>query len=245
MNKRIKFFVIYFVISLLTAGLTYALVYQIWYPYPLSHALGVTPIYAMLLVIHVLVCPILGLLVYKENKTTLMFDLGTIFVLHVSALLYGLYSLNEGRPAWVVYNVTRFELIRNSDIITDTIDQTPKKYRQPPWFGFEFVAISYDNLNTEVLTQQALEEILQGKSIARKPKFYSPLDGVSSQIIKASHNLNELKQYNTTKQVDTLLLKYPQADSFVPLKANAVDMTVLIDKKSGGKVVKIVDLRPW
>ncbi len=31
---------------------------------------------------------------------------------------------------------------------------------------------------------------------------------------------------------------------FVPLKANAVDMTVLINKEKG-EVVKIVDLRPW
>ena len=53
-----------------------------------------------------------------------------------------------------------------------------------------------------------------------------------------------LKQYNNVKQVDSILSKYPQATSFVPLKANAVDMTVLINKDKG-EVVKIVDLRPW
>jgi hypothetical protein len=40
------------------------------------------------------------------------------------------------------------------------------------------------------------------------------------------------------------LKQYPQANAFVPLKANAVDMTVLINKEKG-EVVKIVDLRPW
>ncbi|MEG2832299.1 MAG: type IV pilin accessory protein, partial [Bacilli bacterium] len=32
--------------------------------------------------------------------------------------------------------------------------------------------------------------------------------------------------------------------AFLPLKATAVDMTILIDKKNGA-VIKIVDLRPW
>ena len=43
--------------------------------------------------------------------------------------------------------------------------------------------------------------------------------------------------------LDRLLAKYPQATAFFPLKASAVDMTVLIDQKAN--VVKIVDLRPW
>lgn len=40
-----------------------------------------------------------------------------------------------------------------------------------------------------------------------------------------------------------ILAKYPQAVGWVPLKAIAMDMTVLLDEQ--GNVVKIVDLRPW
>ena len=47
-----------------------------------------------------------------------------------------------------------------------------------------------------------------------------------------------------TGRVQEAISKYPQATGFVPLKANAVDMTVLINKDKG-EVVKIVDLRPW
>ena len=53
-----------------------------------------------------------------------------------------------------------------------------------------------------------------------------------------------LKQFNDQQSVQKILAKYPQADAFVPLKATAVDMTVLINKEKG-EVVKIVDLRPW
>lgn len=57
-------------------------------------------------------------------------------------------------------------------------------------------------------------------------------------------NIKELYKYNDKQLVQEILGQYPQADAFVPLKANAVDMTVLIDKEKG-EVVKIVDLRPW
>ena len=40
-----------------------------------------------------------------------------------------------------------------------------------------------------------------------------------------------------------MIKKYPQAQSWVPLTASAVDMVVLLDKDA--QVVKIVDLRPW
>ena len=54
-----------------------------------------------------------------------------------------------------------------------------------------------------------------------------------------------LKDYNNPTEVNKILQKYPQADSFLPLKSSAVDMTALIDKKHNGKVIAVVDLRPW
>ena len=37
---------------------------------------------------------------------------------------------------------------------------------------------------------------------------------------------------------------YPKADAWLPLKANAIDMVVLVNKESAS-IIKIVDLRPW
>jgi len=78
-----------------------------------------------------------------------------------------------------------------------------------------------------------------------RPNLYEPLYNQKNTIQQVAKPLSELRKYNLATDIENILLKYPQADSFLPLKANAVDMTVLIDKKSGGKIVKIVDLRPW
>ena len=60
----------------------------------------------------------------------------------------------------------------------------------------------------------------------------------------SSQDLELLKNFNDSDQVVKVLAKYPTVTAFLPLKANAVDMTVLINKENG-EVVKIVDLRPW
>ena len=78
----------------------------------------------------------------------------------------------------------------------------------------------------------------------QKPERYVPFDKVQKQIQQHAQNLNVLNQFNDKASVEKTLSKYPQATAFIPLKANAVDMTVLINKEKG-EVVKIVDLRPW
>ena len=89
------------------------------------------------------------------------------------------------------------------------------------------------------------DEIGNGIAPSQRPELYKPLEVAYADIVKRALSLSQLDEYNLPSEVKAILSKYPQVDSFLPLKANAVDMTVLIDKKSGGKIVKIVDLRPW
>ena len=93
------------------------LVFFVWYPLPLAKAVGVTHIFLMMLTIDVIIGPLLSLLVYKEGKKSLKFDLMVIIIIQLSALCYGIYSIEQGRPAWLVYNVDRIELVRKNEII--------------------------------------------------------------------------------------------------------------------------------
>ena len=106
--KRLKFFLSHLSISFLIALLVIGVVFIVWYPSPLATAVGVTHIFLMLLAIDVVIGPILGLLVYKEGKKSLKFDLTVIILLQLSALFYGIYSIEQGRPVWIAFNVDRF-----------------------------------------------------------------------------------------------------------------------------------------
>ena len=243
MSKRLKFFFSHLSISFLIALLVIGLVFFVWYPAPLAKAVGVTNIFLMMLAIDVIVGPILGWLVYQEGKKTLKFDLSVIILIQIAALCYGVFSIEQGRPAWLVYNVDRFELVRKNELVDTNIQQAQPQFQKPSWFKPQYVATEFAK-DTQQRNDEMFAEVFGGISIAQKPERYVPLDKVKKQIQQRAQNLELLKQFNDQQSVQKILAKYPQADAFVPLKATAVDMTVLINKEKG-EVVKIVDLRPW
>lgn len=243
MTKRLIFFLSHLSISILLALIIIAWVFLIWYPQPLAQAVGVTHIFLMMVAIDVVLGPILGFFVYKEGKKTLKFDLSVIILIQLSALGYGLYSIAQGRPVWLVYNVDRFELVRNNEIIDTNIQKVQAQFRNPSWFKPKFAAVQIAK-NSEERSKNMFEELLGGVSLAQRPERYVGLVQVKPQIQKRAQNLNDLEKYNSKQEVKTVLKEYPSADAWVPLKANAIDMVVLMNKNSA-QVVKIVDLRPW
>ena len=242
MSKRLKFFLSHLTISFLIALFVVGLVFFIWYPSSLATAVGVTKIFLMILTIDVIIGPILGLLVYKEGKKSLKFDLTVIILLQLSALFYGIYSIEQGRPVWIVFNVDRFELVRKNEIVDQNINHAQPQFQQPSWLKPQFVAMEFAK-NIEQRNNDMFAEVLGGISIAQRPERYVDFIQAKEQIQQHAQKLELLQQYNNKSDVEKILAQYPQATAFLPLKASAVDMTVLVDQNSN--VIKIVDLRPW
>lgn len=243
MSKRLKFFLSHLCISFLIALIAMGIVFFVWYPAPLAIAVGVTHLFLMMLVIDVIVGPLLGLLVYKEGKKTLKMDLSIIIALQILALGYGVYSIEQGRPVWLAYNIDRFELVRKNEIIQDSIAKALPQYQQSSWLKPKFVATEFSK-DANQRSDDMFAEVLGGISLAQKPERYVDFAQVKPKIKQRAQPLALLDEFNAPNLVKTILTKYPEANAFLPLKANAVDMTVLINKDTG-EVVKIVNLRPW
>ncbi|WP_329416198.1 TfpX/TfpZ family type IV pilin accessory protein [Acinetobacter indicus] len=242
-SKRTGFFLGHLFISFLVILLVIALVFYIWYPSPLAAAVGVTHIFLMLFVVDVILGPLLGLLVYKEGKKTLKFDLTVIILIQITALCYGVYSIEQGRPAWLVYNVDRFELVRKNELVDSNIQQAQPQFQKPSWFKPQYVATEFAK-DTQQRNDEMFAEVFSGISIAQRPERYVELTQAKTQIQQRALPLNELEQYNSKAEVEKALAKYPNADAWLSLKANTVDMVVLVNKETA-EVIKIVDLRPW
>jgi len=243
MSKRLKFFLRHLLLSLLIVFLVVGLTFFIWYPSPLATAVGVTHIFFMLLVIDVILGPLLGLLVYKEGKKTLKFDLSIIILIQIAALCYGVFSIEQGRPAWIVYYVDGFELVRKNELVDSNIQQAQSQFQKPSWFKPQYVATEFAQ-DTQQRNDEMFAEVLGGISIAQRPERYVKLTEAKNQIQQRALPLVELQQYNPKTDVEKTLAKYPNADAWLPLKANAEDMVVLVNKESAS-IIKIVDLRPW
>ena len=243
MSKRLKFFLSHLSISFLIALLVIGLVFFLWYQTPLATAVGVTQIFLMILAIDVIVGPILGWLVYKEGKKTLKFDLSVIIIIQIAALCYGVYSIEQGRPAWLVFHADRFELVRKNDILLENIDQAQSQFQHVSWSKPQFVAVK-SAVSIQQHQNDIFTEVLGGISLAQQPERYVELTEAKAKIQQRALPLKELELYNLKIEVEKTLAKYPKADAWLPLKATAVDMVVLVNKESAS-IIKIVDLRPW
>ncbi|EPF74043.1 TfpX/TfpZ family type IV pilin accessory protein [Acinetobacter indicus] len=237
MPKRLTFFLGHLAISIIIALMAMGLVFFIWYPSPLASAVGVTQIFLMMLAIDVIVGPVLGFIVYKEGKKTLKMDLAIIILIQLSALIYGLYSIEKGRPAYIAYNIDRFELVRKNEIASNDYQHNENFGSYP-----SYVVVQYPK-DPKLKEKVMFDEVFGGVSLSQRPEFYQALESAKQQMKDKSLSLNDLSKYNSLSTVDKILSKYPTAIGFFPLKASNLDMTVLVDKEY--KVIKIVDLRPW
>ena len=243
MPARFKACSIHLLLSLLVALAALIWVFNAWYPAPLHDALAVTHIFLLLILVDMMLGPILTLVVYKPGKTTLVFDLTVIAALQLSALLYGLWTVAEGRPAWLVFNVDRFDVVQVVDIDTRHLDQAAREYQAPSWFGPGWVGADR-SASGEQSNEILFESIFGGPDIAQRPFLYRPLTEFRAAMQSRAQPLDELAKYNDAETVAAILAAWPQASGWVPLMARVQPMVVLLGERNT-EVLGIVPLRPW
>lgn len=243
MVARLKAFTLHLIVSVLIALAAIVLIFYLWYPAPLHSAVGVTHIFLTLLAVDVVLGPLLTLLVYKTGKKTLVMDLTIIILLQISALGYGMWVVAEGRPAWIVFAADRFDLVRVMDIDERKLDETSAEYRQPSLLSPQWVA-AINPSDAQERNDIVLESVFAGVDIAQRPNLYKPLATEKESIQQHLFELSSLPSINSSTDVSLILSRYPNADSWLPLRANHQDMVVLMNRNSG-EVIAIVDLRPW
>lgn len=238
-KDKLKAFAIHLAISLVLVLTAYVLVHLLWYPAPLFKATDAKKILIIILIVDLILGPLLTFIVYKKHKKTLKMDLTIIILIQLSALSYGLYSVYQARPILIAYVFDRFELVRANDILEENGNA-----HHASKFGPEYVYVNLVGLNATEKLDSILDEATYNISPAQRPKYYDNFELAQPLIVEKSQDIMLLNEYNQPSSVKNILKKYPQTNSFLPLKANAVDMTVLIDRNKG-KVIEIVDLRPW
>lgn len=240
---RLKYFLAHLSISLLLACCSLFIVFYIWYPAPLAKAVGVTSIFFMMLAIDVILGPSLTLIIAEQGKRFLKLDLVIIFIIQLSALTYGLYSISSGRPVWLAFDTLRFEVAQANSIPVEDLKQAKPPYNVLGWGKPQFVAVK-PTKNEKERSNRTFVELQTGVAPSMQPSLYEPISHQPEQIKKRLTPVADLLAYNDKNLVEHTLKKYPNADAFLPLKAAEVDMTVLMNKETA-TVVKIVDLRPW
>lgn len=238
-QSRIQYFIAHLVISAVVVGGLLLLILSYWYPTPLANATGIYQIILILACVDVIIGPILSFIVYNRAKKTLKFDLLCVVFIQLMATTYGFYSIAQARPAWLVFTIDRFELVRKNEIAKADQNVLPE-FRFAPWSGPKFIGAQ----RAGNLAEAQMNEFMSGLSLSQMPESYVPIEQVYTEIKKKVYTYQDLLKYNSAYEVNELKMKYPHFNAWLPLQANAEDKVVLFNKDSITEF-KIIDLRPW
>jgi hypothetical protein len=179
----------HFALSVLVIGSIALSAFLLWYPHALYKVAGLDRILIIMLGIDLTAGPLLTLIVFRRGKPSLKFDLTVIAIAQLAFLGYGLNTLWQGRPVFLVGTPETFTLVFANEIDDADLTQAPKlEWRTLPWNGPHLVATRMPDAPEE--RRNILEDFMAGGAgIERTPKYYLDFAVVAPRILEASHAL--------------------------------------------------------
>lgn len=233
----------HFVISLLVGLVLLALSWFMWYPAPMLMAIGGHEIFLLVVGIDVVLGPLLTLVVFKSGKKSLKFDLAVIALLQIAALVYGVSTLLEARPAYVAALGDKFQVIQATEV-TDA--NLAKAKTSLPWWGPRWVGTKAPTGRYDIDAVNDVTTVGGGRG--HFPQIHVPYDSMAKELIQRAQPIAALKKINSAQaaEIDAWLAKHgytEQTAKFQPIKISASEFVVMIDAKTAA-VIGIAPFKP-
>ncbi len=238
---------IHFLISALVVSVLFAVIFFVWYPGPTFRIAGAISIVLVLVGVDLVLGPTLTLIVYKEGKPGLKFDLAFIALVQVAALVYGAYTFYQERPYYMVFAVDRFNLVTETQI--DRAQILYPELTQKPFADVIKVFARRPDDREEF--QEFLDSVMfQGKpDLEARPEYWEPYEDGKDIILQAAKPLEDIKRTSDQdeRRVQQAFAKY-QADhprlGYVPIGVLDEDIGMVVDLDSA-EPLGVIEVDPW
>ncbi|MEY2953865.1 MAG: hypothetical protein RLZZ401_1952 [Pseudomonadota bacterium] len=186
-------------ICLLVAALSAAMVFGLWYPYPYRDLAGGRELFFLVISVDVVCGPLLTLVLFTPTKplAELRRDLALVVLIQLAALGYGLWTVWQARPLFLVAELDRFKVIALPDLRGAALDGLPAGLRPHLLAGPTVVAIRAPK-DLQEKHRVLMESINGGPDFGERPDFYLPYVGADAR-----------KSLDRAKQIAPFLAKYP------------------------------------
>ena len=236
---------IYLLVCALVACAVLIVMRLVWFPGPLFQLSGGSGLLLILVGVDVVLGPLLVLIVYKQGKSSLRFDLAVIAALQLSALGYGLYTVSLARPVYLVFTVDRFSVVTAKDLDpADLAQVTNEQFKRVSLGRPRYVAVERPADNAAA--NKVLESALQGKDLQMFPQYYVAYESQKAGVIKRALPIDTI-QKRAPAALDEALNSVDREASavrYLPLQAAKGDGAVLIDATTAAPL-QIVPVDPW
>jgi hypothetical protein len=198
-----KAMAVHFGASLLMALGVAALVFLVWFPYPYRQLAGGTELFFLVMGVDIVCGPLLTFVLFNtaKPKRELVTDLSLVVVLQLIALTYGVWTVHQARPLYLVYELDRFKVIALPDIDAQELVELPETLRPQLLTGPRSVGLRIPT--REERAKVMFESVGGGKDLGEHPIFYAPYD--LTQADKAYAKAKPLENFakkHPSKQTD-------------------------------------------
>lgn len=190
---------VHLVSSIIVAALAGILVFGLWYPYPYRELSGGRELFFLVVGVDVVCGPLLTLVLFNpaKRRSELWRDLGLVALIQLGALGYGLFTVWQARPLFLVLEVDRFKVVMAPDLDPAAVAALPAGLRSLAWAGPKVVAIR-PPASVEEKNRVLFAAIEGGRDYAERPEFYLPYEGD-----------NALKSLKGAKPIAVFLARWP------------------------------------
>lgn len=240
---------IHLVLSILVLTAIAAVLVWRWYPPGLFHMAHADKLLLIIAGVDVVIGPLLTLIVFKTGKKSLKFDLTVIALLQVAAMAYGLYTVWQSRPVYMVGLVDRFRLVFATELDPNDLPQAPERFRRLPWLNVETIAalLPKDHAERQDLMFLTLDT---GKDLHQMPKYYAPYESGAQELLTHSVPAKDFLTKLSPADSKTFAAAAratgvdPTQLRVVPISSSRGDATMLLDADNG-RPLKPVAIDPW
>ena len=233
--------------AVIALGVLFAIL-AIWYPGGLFEVAGGRKLFLLIALVDVALGPLLTLIVYRHGKKGLAADLAVIASMQVAALVGGAWVLYESRPAWIVFVVDRFELVRANDILEAELPKARAPFNEISVGGPKLAGVRMPTDPDEQL--RIAMSASRGVDVHNFPQYLVPYEAVTADVVRTARPLGELAQLNSeaSQEVSALPAKFGRASApelgWFPMNARKATFAAIVDARTGA-YLGTAAFNPW
>ena len=237
----------HFALSFAVLASLFSIILFRWYPPALFGMAKAGPLLSVLAGVDLVLGPLLTLIVYRPGKKGLKFDLVAIAILQVAALAFGLHTIWQSRPAYIVATTDRFHLVFANEIDEASAAKAAPEYRDAPWLGPRQVAAPLPD--DPKARMEAMVEAMTGLEIQFQPSKYRPYPAANGEPMAAAIAVKDalaLASAESRTKLQRMAGRHGNSETLalLPLKSTRGSTGVLVDRNNGA-IVDFVDIDPW
>jgi hypothetical protein len=233
-------------ISLVIAGLAWAIVSKLLYPYPFIEVSGGRQLFVLLMSVDIILGSVLTFSVFSSGKLrrVLVRDVVIIGVLQLTALGYGLWTMYVARPVYLVHEVDRFKVVTAADLDASDLRHALPQFRQTSKFGVKTIGIRQARDSADKLRSLDLE--LAGQDLSLQTEWWQPLSEDNRSSMRQHGKPIQLlrqKAVDGGAELDQILRTADVGDDgaiALPLLTRLASWTVVLDRRD----LKIIGYLP-